>query len=95
MQEDLGCSLERTNRRRRTKINTTKMNQRKSTRRNSKTIPRKIAQSFATIVKNLVMSNKTATFPRNILNTQMKVKEKQWQPLGVTLMSQARKKMRK
>ena len=38
----------------------------------------KKTQSFATIATNQVMSNKTANFPRSILNTQRKVREGQW-----------------
>ena len=77
MQEDLKDSSRIKNHKRRTKINIAKMNQRRSIKRNSRRILRKIAQSFTTIAINLVMSNKSANFPRNILNTQRKVRERQ------------------
>ena len=87
MQEYLDGSSGKTNHKRRTKFSTVKTNQRRSTRRNSIRILRKIAQSFAIIATNLVMSNKTANFLRNILNNRRKVRKKQCQPLGVTVMS--------
>ena len=76
MQEDLEGSSRRTNHERRIKINTVKMNQRRSLKGNSRRIPRKITQSFATIATNLVMSNKTANFPKNTPSTQIKAKER-------------------
>ena len=65
------------------------MKQRKNLRR----IPKRTVKSFATTVTSLVMSNKTANFPRSIRNTQITVRKKQWQPPRVTVMDQAQKKI--
>ena len=54
---------------RRTRINIVKMNQRRSTRKNRTRTPRKTTQSFATTATSLVISNKTANFPKSIQST--------------------------
>ena len=53
----------------RIEINQVEMNQRRNLRRISKRAPKRIVRSFVTTVTNLVMSNKTANFPRSIPST--------------------------
>ena len=57
--------------------------------------PKRTVRSFVTTVTNLVMSNKTTNFPRSIQSTRRKARERQWQQLGVTVMSQALRRMKK